>query len=287
MLIRGDITFKERVMGQIRIVTDENYTGEGISQGLARGLLVYYQDCNLTGEGMGIGSIALRDIHYTYFSRSWTDAVDGEILTRTFFIDTRMIWSIQEKQVFLLTRLIEYATRIYMRLPRAQKILMIPVFPLRTLLGIHPVFETISPLGKVRCTYKVNGNDIEVEVCMEDPLKEHEILFLLNELSARWFTDGCEKGRQTYQIPAWERISSVNLPVSLFDPVHRIRFFLNRPSVPDYIPFSVYRGREHTEDLCWAGFCIQLGPSDTKQILPKVGYRISFSEEKCSSTITT
>jgi hypothetical protein len=66
-------------MGQIHIVADEKYPGEGISRGLARGLLVYYQDCNLTDEGMGIGSIALRDHHYTYFSRSWTDSVEQDM----------------------------------------------------------------------------------------------------------------------------------------------------------------------------------------------------------------
>lgn len=105
-------------MGQIHIVADEKYPGEGISRGFARGLLVYYQDCNLTDEGMGIGSIAVRDHNYTYFSRSWTDSVEQGMLTRTFLIDTRMIWGIHEKTSSLLTRLIEYAIRAYMRIPR-------------------------------------------------------------------------------------------------------------------------------------------------------------------------
>ena len=64
-------------MDQIPIVADEKYPGEGISRGLARGLQVYCQDCNLTDEGMGIGSIALRDHNYTYISRSWTDSVEN------------------------------------------------------------------------------------------------------------------------------------------------------------------------------------------------------------------
>lgn len=64
-------------MDKICIIPDSVYQGEGISKGLARGLLVYYGDCNLTGEGMGIGSIALRDHECTYFSRSWTDQGEG------------------------------------------------------------------------------------------------------------------------------------------------------------------------------------------------------------------
>jgi hypothetical protein len=48
-------------MNEIRIIPNNMYQGEGISKGLARGLLVYYGDQNLTGEGMGIGSVAIRD----------------------------------------------------------------------------------------------------------------------------------------------------------------------------------------------------------------------------------
>ena len=46
-------------MNKIHIVSDSIYQGEGISKALARGLLVYDDDQNLTGEGMGIGSIAI------------------------------------------------------------------------------------------------------------------------------------------------------------------------------------------------------------------------------------
>jgi hypothetical protein len=52
---------KTGIMNEIRIIPNNMYQGEGISKGLARGLLVYYGDQNLTGEGMGIGSVAIRD----------------------------------------------------------------------------------------------------------------------------------------------------------------------------------------------------------------------------------
>jgi len=265
-------------MSRIRIVAGEPYPGEGISKGLACGLHVYCQECNLTGEGMGLGSVALRDHRYTYFSRSWTDSIDENTLTRTFLIDTRMIWSICEKPSPVLTRLIEYAVRFYMRIPGVQRVLMKPVFPLRTLLRIHPVFELIAPRGTVSFSYRINTNNIEIQVSVEDPLEQQEKLFLLNELSAKWFVAGWHQGRTIAPPPGWEKISEADLPVSLLDPVHGIRFFLDGLSVPTPVPFSIFRGREYHEDLAWAGFCIQLGPAGTLQTIPRITYRIGFSE---------
>ena len=74
----------------IRIVPEGNYRGSGISHGVTRGLLVFWNDVNLTGEGMGIGSVAVREPTCTYFSRSWDDVAEGHMIRRTFHIDTRM-----------------------------------------------------------------------------------------------------------------------------------------------------------------------------------------------------
>jgi hypothetical protein len=135
--------FKPESMDTIRIVPGAEYSGEGISRGLARGLLVYFGDQNITGEGMGIGSIALKDQEYTYFSRSWTDSKEDGVLRRTFTLDTRMRWSIRGRPSSVLSRWIENGISAYMQLPRLQGILMLPVLPLRTLIRIHPLFETI------------------------------------------------------------------------------------------------------------------------------------------------
>jgi hypothetical protein len=72
-------TKKTGIMKKIRIIPDRSYQGEGISRRLARGLLVHYADQNLTGEGMGIGSIAFRNPDCTYFSRSWTDKPEAGV----------------------------------------------------------------------------------------------------------------------------------------------------------------------------------------------------------------
>ena len=265
-------------MDRIRIVPGQDYRGEGISQGLARGLLVYHGDCNLTGEGMGIGSVALRRPGCTYFSRSWTDAKEGDRIRRTFTLDTRMSWGIGGRVLGLLTRGMETGISVYMLLPRLQRLLMLPVFPLRNLLGIHPLFETISPLGTVTFTYRVTGNRVEVQVIPDLRLMPQDTLCLLNELSAAWFTAGRDGEEPAPPPPGWEEVRSGQLPVSLVDPAHGIRFSLDSPSTKPPAPFTIWRGREQTGDLCWAGFCIQLRSEDASRELPEVRYSICFTE---------
>jgi hypothetical protein len=269
-------------MDKIRIEPGAEYSGEGISQGLARGLLVYYGDQNITGEGMGIGSIALRDREFTYFSRSWKDSKEDGVLNRTFTLDTRMRWSLRGKPSSILTRWIECGISAYMLLPRLQGIIMLPVLPLRTLLGIHPLFETIPPRGKVTFTYRITGHHVEVHVEIQVPIRPRDTICLLNELSADSFTAGWEGKHQAAPPPGWEKINLAQLPVSLFDPAHGIRFFMDKPSVSPLVPLAIFRGREHTGDLCWAGFCIELGPLEGSQGLSKVKYCIGFATGACS-----
>jgi hypothetical protein len=264
-------------MDKIRIVPGTEYPGEGISRGLARGLLVYYGDQNITGEGMGIGSIALRDREYTYFSRSWIDSTETGVLRRTFTLDTRMRWSIRGKPSSFLTRWIEQGISTYMRHPHLQGIIMLPVLPLRTLLGIHPLFETIPSRGKITFTYRVTGHNIEVHAEIQGPIRPQGTLCLLNELSAAWFTAGWDGKQPVSPPPGWEKVSIARLPVSLVDPVHRIRFFMDKPSVSLPVPITIFLGREYSGDLCWAGFCIELGPLDGPPGLPEVRYCIGFA----------
>lgn len=269
-------------MDKIRIVPGAGYKGEGRSQGLARGLLVYHGDQNITGEGMGIGSVALRDREFTYFSRSWTDSEEDGVLKRTFTLDTRMRWCIRGKPSPFLTRGIESGISAYMQIPRLQGIILRPVFPLRTLLGIHPLFETIPSRGTVTFTYRITGHYVEVHAEIHVPIGPRDTLCLLNELSAAAFTAGWEGKQPAAPPPGWEKISPAQLPVSLFDPAHGIRFSMDKLSVSPHVPLTMFRGREHTGDLCWAGFSIELGPPEGSPGLPEVQYCIGFATGACS-----
>ena len=158
---------------------------------------------------------------------------------------------------------------------------MLPVPALSTLLGIYPLFETIPSRGKVTFSYRVTGTDVDVQVEIITPVMPQDTLCLLNELSAAWFTAGWDGEQPVSPPPGWEKVSSAQLPVSLVDPEHGIRFFMGRPSVTPMVPLSVYWGREQTGDVCWAGFCIELGPFDGSQELPRVQYFIGFAQGEC------
>ena len=128
---------------------------------------------------------------------------DG-FLKRTFTIDTRMRWGVWGKPSSLLTRLIESGTSIYMLHPRFQHIIMLPVFSLRRLLGIHPLFETIPPRGMVIFTYRVTGH-ARGGAC-KDPCAGWEAgnrICLLNRASAAWFTAGWDGKQRAAPPPGW------------------------------------------------------------------------------------
>jgi hypothetical protein len=72
----------------------DDYIGEGASRGLSRGILVFTGGKNLTGEGMGIGSIAFRKGGCTYFpSTCLTRSSDNTITEKVFFVDTWRKWA--------------------------------------------------------------------------------------------------------------------------------------------------------------------------------------------------
>jgi hypothetical protein len=275
----GDIIFPcGRLMTKIRIVTDENYRGEGISEGLARGLLVFYASENLTGEGMGIGNAAVKGDGCTYFSRSFRDAGDiGDLFTRTFFIDTKMGWSFRGKISPGLTRLIELGMGVYMRHPRLQKILMAPSMTLRKMLGIEPGFETVSPRATVSFSYRSDRSGVGIVTRFEPVTDPPGTLCILNELSGRAFTAAWERGMLHPPPRGWERLPSRFPTPSVCDPKRGIRFWIDSLSVTPAVPVSIFKGRETGDDVSWAGISFEACPCEGKNPL-EIRYHISFAE---------
>jgi hypothetical protein len=122
---------------------------------------------------------------------------------------------------------------------------------------------------------------VEIHVESTMPVRPKDTLCLLNELSAAWFTAGWDGKRRVSPPPGWEKVGSDQLPVSLVDPVHGIRFFMGQPTVSPSVPHTVYRGREQSGDLCWAGFCLELGPLDGVQDSLEARYCIGFTQGAC------
>src|SRR5512138_3193571 len=86
----------------------EEYTGEGISEGLPRGLLVFLDGTNITGEGMGIGAVAVKDPGFSYFATGCTtEIIRPDIVEKTFLVDRRLLWGRGNSSSVRLTWLVE------------------------------------------------------------------------------------------------------------------------------------------------------------------------------------
>lgn len=245
-------------MDAIRIVPGGDYEGTGRSRGLARGLLVYAGDQDLTGEGMGIGGVALRDHTGTRFSRSWTDRED-EGFERTYLLETRMAWSVAGRPSPLLARAIESGVGVYMRLPALQPLLLRPVPRLQRALRVESGFEAAPPAGRVTVACAVTGGRVDVRAEIHPSAGPESTVCLLNELSGRWFTASVRSGEIGPPPPGWEAINPAD-PPGLYDPVHGLRFTFGEATVSPPVSTRLFWGRERAGDLCWAGFCLELGP---------------------------
>ena len=193
-------------MNKIRIIPDSIYQGEGISKGLARGLLVYYGDRTLPARGWVSGVSRSGTLNARIFPGPGRTHQKREFIKRTFTLDTRMRWGIRGKPSDLLTRLIESGISAYMQFPGSRGLSCCRYLALRTLLGIHPLFETIPSRGKVTFSYRVTGNNVEVQVEIITPVMPQDTLCLLNELSAAWFTAGWDGERPVSPPPGWEKV---------------------------------------------------------------------------------
>ncbi len=264
-------------MAALQIVPDREYRGKGISEGLARGLLVFVSGENLTGEGMGIGSVAIRNDERTIFSRTRTDTGDIRTgMTRTYFIDTGMAWGFRGQVSPLLTKLIESAVSMYMHHPRLQGLLMGPVMPLRNLLSIHPVFEAVPRVAEVRVTYRVTGSDIDIRVIVHPCSRLTGTVCILNELAGDRFVAGWNDGRIPPP-PGWEEIPFRFPTCSLIDPDRGVRFWIRDVTSSPDLPVALFWGREQGGDLSWAGFSLEIGPLDTGREL-EFEYSVGFEE---------
>jgi hypothetical protein len=132
-------------------------------------------------------------------------------------------------------------------------------------------------------TYVVKDGQVAVRAEIHSPTKAGSVICLLNELSAEWFTNAVRNETIIPPPPAWERITPKNPPAFLYDPAHGLRFTLLLPSVSasgmSPVESNIFWGREHTGDLCWAGFCLELGPLDGQHDVIEARYSITIDEE--------
>ena len=245
--------------GRIGFSADANYRGEGISLGLARGLLAEINGVNLTQEGMGIGAIACRHAGFTWFSRDSRTETLGEGFYRKWYsLDSRVIWQLAGRQSRLFTRFLEAGADAYMKVPGLQVPLMVFGTFLRKLFRVRARFVPAAPIASAVFDYTVRGDRVDVACAVEGPAGLPSRIFVMNELGADFFCRGLDRERAIEPPSGWQPIApGLSTPV-LYDPAHRLRFSVDRLFVDPVVPARIFWGRERFSEYCWAGFEFQL-----------------------------
>jgi hypothetical protein len=252
-------------MNYITYYSDDSYKGEGISLGLARGILVKYKGIDIVQEGMGIGSLAIKNGLMTYFaSTSITTHLSENQFRKTFLIDSAILWKINGRQSIFITKFIDILAQGYMFLPGLQNKLLKTGTIFRNLLKLTPQIVKITPIAEACFSYSVKKNELSVE-CRINSLSGYlSKVFLLNELGADYFQNGLKNGKIVSPPGGWNPITSNLSSAAFFNPDNNLSFIIKKISNTGFIPFKVFWGREKTKDFCWAGFEIEFDCSNKR-----------------------
>jgi hypothetical protein len=237
-------------------------------------MLVLLDGKNITGEGMGIGAIALKGPRFFCFSRTCTAKVlSPGVIEKTFFIDCRLLWGRANSPSVPVTLLLQGIADWYMRLPVLQPFLRFSS-PVRSRLGLRTFFEPIPPVAEARFTYRFNRDKVEVS-CSVRPLGEHfTSAVILNELAADTFTHAFSGGEATPPPSGWLQFEP---GCELYDPVRQIRFGISYTADGRSVPGKLFWGREYTGELRWAGFGIEIPGNEASDEPLSCSYEVRFT----------
>jgi hypothetical protein len=242
-------------MKDIIYYSDDSYIGEGISSGVARGLLVKFKDTNIVQEGLGIGNAALKYGSMTYFASACkTVQLSKTQFRKTFLVDSILLWQINGKCSILITRIIDMLSQCYMILPGLQSKLLKTGTLFRKLFRLTPQIINIPPIAEACFNYSVDGNELFVECKIESLQGFLSKVFILNELGADYFPKGIKNKIIVPPPTGWNYIAPSPDSIAFYNPEHDLTFFVKEINVIGLIPYKVFWGREKTRDFCWAGF---------------------------------
>jgi hypothetical protein len=254
-----------------------NFKGEGISEGIKRGILVDCDNYSIVQEGLGLGAPAIKTKNGTYFScRSKITKISEEKYVQEFDINTQLVWEIfgvklkNLEDSNLLTVFINKLTDFYKRLPYFQsKLLKIGIFS-RNFFRTKSKIQHLGSLGKIIFYYHIIKNDVVIGVdfshFMRFNRKPSSKICILNELGGDFFNYSV-KNNKIYSPPSgWVKIKNkentklysralgLDFTVDIIEknPNHRIEF--------------IY-GRERISNFCWAGFDIEIDVKSIKNTI--------------------
>lgn len=238
---------------------DTDYTGYGLSEGLPRGLQVYWEGRNLTQEGMGVGTAALRQGGRTFFSRQFRMAEEG--MGYTCFLDTELMIGSESFHSPWLSELWQRGVTVYRRFPGAQRGFLWLGNWVRRCFGIHNRFESAATKGNASFRYTRSGSELSVD-CTIRVTEGDGTVCIMNEIGAERFTVGWKNNREISGPPGWALLDRALPLPGLYSESEGLVFSIRDIQVSPEVPWRVYWGREMQSDLCWAGYTIEIDLED-------------------------
>jgi hypothetical protein len=252
-------------MSNIVYYSDNDYIGEGVSLGIARGILVKYKGANIVQEGTGIGSLALKIGLMTYFASTCkTVQLNETQFRKTFVVDSVMLWGINDRPSKFLTGIIDLLSQFYMLFPGLQNKLLKTGTLFRNLFRLTPELTAITTLAEGIFDYCVGNGELNIK-CEINSFKGYlNNVFILNELGADYFQKSIKNGKIVPPPSGWKYIGPNPDSTFLYSPDHNLSFSIKNICIKNQIKHEVFWGREKIKDLSWAGFEIKLDCSRKK-----------------------
>jgi len=184
----------------------DNRSWGGKSRELSPGLLATYGSRDITQEGMGIGSVALKTGGFTYFpSTCITEHRTPYNIIKTFSLDSRLTLHCGTFLSPFLSWVSEQIVAFYMRHPVLQKTILAGSHNLQRLLPLRFCRESFPSLAEARFAYIING--LFVTVTCNISLNGARIgkAYILNELGADYFTSSLHHETVARPPSGWEQ----------------------------------------------------------------------------------
>lgn len=234
--------------------------GQGMSAGLARGLLALHGADDITGEGLGLGAIAVRHGPFTYFGELTQSRRAGRSVTKHFRINRRLLWTVWGRPSPFVTKLGARSTKVYMSTPLLQKTLMhVRVLALvKRILGLGTTIEAAPQVAAARCDYQIGRRGVAVTCRLTTAKRTPVTCYVMNELSADTFQSAVQAGRKVRPPSGWEPLDQGGDALWLASDARNLRFTVQGARVTPAVPVRSFWGREKAHRISWAGFEIEL-----------------------------
>jgi hypothetical protein len=234
------------------------------STGIQKGLILVYNNQEVSGEGIGFGAPVVKYSDKTYFPRDARLTVLEENgitdIVKEFEINSVFRVKIFGKHIKsqMLYSFTEFFSKIHREHKSIRWFLDIILAIVRKILGRPSDLVIASQKGKITVNYQILDDSILVRVDSTKLDKtDCEEICIMNEQGADFFrkytdTDGVLLIDD--QIPSWEKIQAKEARFS--DTQDNIGFGLSNIS-----GVSLYRGRERFDGhLAWTGFAYSVPP---------------------------